>query len=485
MTARKFAFDVSWVFISQVVTLATGFLLSVILGRFLGAAPFGLYTMTLTIYTIASTVAGIGIPTAIVKYVAEFKENKEKLNIFVSCGVVNSVIFGAIAGTVLFTLSNTLANVFNMPELTGLIEIIAFSLPFFVVNNTLLGLLNGLREMKSYSFRTAIRSALLLGFTILFVGIGLGIKGAVLAVLLSEVGTLFLLIFISRNFFNFVIQDYVKTTRELVKFGSQLFLASAIYLVNTRADMLLVGYFLLDKDVGMYAIAVAFASVFQMIPRAISTVTYPMISENYGKKLYQANEILTNKTIKYSLAILSILAILLIFFAKDIISWLLSPEFLPAVVPLTILVLAMVFSGSLASTGGVFSAAGRPDLAFKINLAKLMPNIGLDILLIPMFGIIGAAIGTAASILVGTVLGIYLRIKILGVKINLRYYPPVMISIPVMIATFSIFENLFNSYLPAGIIFSIYILLVLRFYLDKEDREELKQIIGNLITLRS
>ena len=82
MTARKFAFDVSWVFISQVITLATGFLLSVILGRFLGAAPFGLFTMTLTIYTIASMVAGIGIPTAIVKYVAEFKENKEKLNMF-------------------------------------------------------------------------------------------------------------------------------------------------------------------------------------------------------------------------------------------------------------------------------------------------------------------------------------------------------------------------------------------------------------------
>ena len=80
--ARKFAFDVSWVFLSQIITLATGFLLSVILGRFLGAAPFGLFTMTLTIYTIASLVGGIRTPSAIVKYVAEFK-SKEKLNIFV------------------------------------------------------------------------------------------------------------------------------------------------------------------------------------------------------------------------------------------------------------------------------------------------------------------------------------------------------------------------------------------------------------------
>lgn len=83
MTARKFAFDVSWVFISPIITLPTGFLHSVILGRFLGAAALGLFTATLTIYTIASLVAGIGIPTAIVKYVVECKKDKEKINISV------------------------------------------------------------------------------------------------------------------------------------------------------------------------------------------------------------------------------------------------------------------------------------------------------------------------------------------------------------------------------------------------------------------
>jgi len=426
-------------------------------------------------------VAGIGIPTAIVKYVAEFKENKEKLNIFVSCGVVNSVIFGAIAGTVLFTLSNTLANVFNMPELTGLIEIIAFSLLFLVVNNTLLGLLNGLREMKSYSFRIVFRSALLLVFTILFVGIGLGIKGAVLAVLSSEVGTLFLLIFISRNFFNFVIQDYVKNTRELVKFGSQLFLASAIYMVNTRADMLLVGYFLTDKDVGIYAIAVAFASVFQMVPGTISTVTYPMMSENYGKRLHQATEILINKTMKYLLIASSIVAILIIFSAHDIIFWLIGPEFLPAVIPLTILIFIMLFFGPLAATGSAFSAAGRPDIAFKLNLMRLVPNIALDILLIPRLGITGAAIATAISMFIGGILGIHFRYTILKVRIDVKLYPPVLIPITAMIAIFFIFQNRINPYFLAGVMFVVYFVMATKFLLGSEGRRELREIIRDVL----
>jgi O-antigen/teichoic acid export membrane protein len=482
MTARKFAFDVSWVFLSQIIGLATGFLLRVILGGFLGASPLGLYTMTLTIYIIASVVGGFGIPAAIVKYVAEFKENKEKINIFVSSGVVNSVFFGAIAGTVLFALSNTLANIFNMPELTDLLKIIAFSLPFLLVNNTLLGLLNGLREMKSYSFFAVLRSVFLLFFTILLVYIGLGIKGAVLALGLSEIGTLFLLIFISRNFFHFVIRDYVKTTKEVVKFGSQLFLAGAIWMTNTNADKLLVGYFLMDEDVGIYAIAVVFASVFSRIPGVISTVTYPMMSENYGKKLHQANEILINKTIKYSLAILSILAILLIIFARDIISWLLGPEFLPAVIPLTILVIALIFSGSLVSTGSAFSAAGRPDLTFKINLVMLVPNIALNILLIPLLGITGAAIGTAASLSVGTILGIYLRIKILGLKIDLKCYILSLISIATMIAIFYMFQKWINPYLLAGTLFLIYSIVVIKFFFNEEDRKEVRKVLEDFFT---
>ena len=477
MTARKFAFDVSWVFISLVIRLATGFLLSVILGRFLGAASFGLFMMTLTIYTIASLVGGIGIPSAIVKYVAEFKEDNERINIFVSCGVVNSVIFGAIAGSVLFVLSDVLANIFNMPELTDLIKLIAFSLPFLVVNNTLLGLLNGLREMKSYSLRAVIRSSLLLGFTILLVGIGLGITGAVLALVLSEVGILFLLIFISRSFFRFVIRDYVKTTKEVVKFGSQLFLANAIYMVNTRADLLLVGYFLADKDVGIYAIAVAIASAFQMIPSAISTVTYPMMSENYSRKLHQANEILINKTMKYSLIILSILGILMIFVAKDIIFWLVGPEFLPAVIPLAILVLAMIVSGSLTSTGTTFSAAGRPDMAFKINLVTVVPNIAMDILLIPMLGITGAAIGTAVSMLIGSILSIHFRYSILNIRLDVKLYPRVLLPIAAMVAIFFIFQNWINPHLIAGVMFVIYFIGAIIFLLNSEERRELVGIV--------
>jgi len=68
--SKKFAFDVGITFIASVITLPLGFVITVVLGRYLGAGDLGLYRMASTIYGIAMLVAAIGIPAAMIKYVA-------------------------------------------------------------------------------------------------------------------------------------------------------------------------------------------------------------------------------------------------------------------------------------------------------------------------------------------------------------------------------------------------------------------------------
>ena len=281
-----------------------------------------------------------------------------------------------------------------------------------------------------------------------------------MALLLSEVGTLFLLISISRNFFSFVIRDYVETTKELVKFGSQLFLASAVWMANTNADKLLVGYFLMDKDVGIYAIALAIANGLLMIPGAMSTITYPAISEYNGKGQHKAIGTLINRSMKYSLVILSILGIFIIFFSKDIILLLLKSEFLPAVTPLTILIFGMIFFGSVGSVGYAFSAVGRPDIAWKIALVSLVVGLILDILLIPRFGISGAAVGTTAALLMYLILAIKLFKKILNIWVDIALFIKIFASLIFIFLLIIAFEKLVNYHIFGVSMILLYILLL-------------------------
>jgi O-antigen/teichoic acid export membrane protein len=65
--SKKFAFDVGITFLASVVSLPLGFIITVALGRYLGADDLGLYRMTATIYGIAMLFAAIGIPAAMIK----------------------------------------------------------------------------------------------------------------------------------------------------------------------------------------------------------------------------------------------------------------------------------------------------------------------------------------------------------------------------------------------------------------------------------
>jgi len=87
-SSQKFAFDVGITFIASVVTLPPGFVITVLLGRYLGAGDLGLYRMASTICGIAMLIVAIDILSAMIKYVAEFKDDRTKFNQIVSSGVI-------------------------------------------------------------------------------------------------------------------------------------------------------------------------------------------------------------------------------------------------------------------------------------------------------------------------------------------------------------------------------------------------------------
>ncbi len=91
---KKFAFDVGITLFASLISLPLGFIVTIALGRYLGADDLGLYQMTLTIYGIVLLVAAVGIPAAMVKYVAEFTNDKTKINQIASSGVITSLLLG-------------------------------------------------------------------------------------------------------------------------------------------------------------------------------------------------------------------------------------------------------------------------------------------------------------------------------------------------------------------------------------------------------
>lgn len=479
---RKFTFDVGWVIVSSVVTLFLGFLLRPVLARWLGAADLGLYQMVTTVQGIAVLVATLGIHVALVKYIAEYKDDKNRISQFVSTGLIVTIILGILTGFLLYILSSQIAGIFDMPELAGLLRILAFVFPFTSFQGALLGLFHGLRKMKKWTSVMILQSFLMVASTIAFIWLGFGIEGAVFGILVSVVGGCIGGLYLSRRLFRFNLKDFIRNFKKLISFGARSFAGNTASLVAKQVDVIMIGIFLAAQDVGYYSIAISLSGFLFIIPQAIQKITYPTTSEYWAKDSRHALNRMIDKSMKYSACILLPVGLAVGFFAEGIVTLIFGEDFIYAVAPLCVLLVSRVIRGSTSQPiGGSLGATGRPELNVMLNVIAMVTNIGLNILLIPRLGILGAAVATTISLLLWTAIFFVLVVRLLRVKIDFRWYAQAIGLAGVGVLLFLGGSRLINPYIVGGIILCAYVALVFTVFLKGEDRAIFKSLASSLI----
>lgn len=473
----KFVSDISVTFIATVSSTALAFLITVILARWIGAEELGLYRMTLTIYGLTLLFAAIGIPSAIIKYVAEFKDNKDRINEIVSCSIVTVFFFGIMFSTLFYFLSGMIADIFKMPQLQELVKIVSIIFPFALINNTLLGLLNGYREMKKYATVIIVRGVLTVVITTTLLYYNFGARGAVTGLMLSEILSCLFLIWVSRGYFKLVFSNLFSTAASLSKFGVQVLGADAINTLNKQLDIILIGLFLLPSDVGYYAAAVSLSRCFWLIPSSIQKITYPATSEYWSKLNHTTLNNMINRSIKYSSLILVFIGLGVFFFGNYIITSLFGKDFGISFLPLQVLLIGTVIRGGIAQPiGASLTGIGRPDLVLKLTGVMLMINVLLNLLLIPRMGITGAAIATTVSLSVGAFINLALIVKTMLVKIDGVWFLKLLGIASASIVLFKIGIHFINPYLLGSILLLGYLVSMITLLLTKEDLIELKSL---------
>jgi len=482
---KKFAFDVGITFLASVVSLPLGFVITITLGRFLGAGDLGIYRMASTLYGIVMLFAAVGIPATITKYVAEFKNDRIKFNQIVSSGVITSLFLGVGFAVLFYFSSGLFADIFDMHGLSGLIKILSPVFPFALVGGALLGLLNGIREMTKYTVATIIQSVLMVIITVVLIYCGFGVAGAVAGVVLSSVGSSLFLIFVSRNYFKITLIEYLSTTKKMLRFGVQVLAAGSINQINNQLDIILIGFFLISTDIGHYAVAVGLSRFFWLIPLSVQRITYPATSSYWSENNHSALSNMLNKSMKYCTIILVLIGLGVGFFAKDIITTLFKEDFIYAVLPLQILLVGTVIRGSIAQPiGGSLSGIGRPGLTLKIVAIIATINATLDIILIPQIGIVGAAIATTISLSAGAFIGLFLVVKFVHIKFDVKWYLGIIGVALMAIVLFKFGMVFVNQFLLGGVILIGYSILIFRFFLTEEDKDMFKSLTYPLIHRR-
>jgi O-antigen/teichoic acid export membrane protein len=198
-----------------------------------------------------------------------------------------------------------------------------------------------------------------------------------------------------------------------LKYGLPLVPSIAMLWIISSSDRYMIGYFMQAKDVGIYTAAYTLTYVTTLFLSPLQTVLLPTVSKSYDN-----GDIAKTRTyFKYSLKYLLMLAIPAAFglsvLALPLLRIFTTSEFVSGDVVIPFIAFGILCHGCYQVSMYVFYLVKKTYWILRLLIISSALNIGLNLLLIPHWGIVGAAVATLIA---------YAALAILTVAIAFRYF---------------------------------------------------------------
>jgi len=184
--------------------------------------------------------------------------------------------------------------------------------------------------------------------------------------------------------------------KELLKDSWPLLLSGIVVNIYMKIDQVMIKSFLTASDVGYYAVATRLVEAWYFIPTILSSTFAPAIIKAHKRSLKLFNQRLIRLYSLY-LWVSIIVTIFMILSAKFLILLLFGEQYLASIIVLQIYALSVIATFVGMATSQYLIAKNLTKLSFYRTLTGMLANVLLNLILIPRFGIIGAAIATVVS----------------------------------------------------------------------------------------
>lgn len=460
-------------FILQIAFTFVGFFSTVYFAHAVGANVLGEYFLALAYLGIIGMVTDGGFGGAAIKRISEGEEQDAYFSaffvlrsLFVTIVVVALIIFRGyfvdLNSTVAFTwlLLALIASHFRGIVEAGVVGCgkVGISATFGFIDNVLRIIIQVI--------------AIFLGFGV--AGLMGGVVGGMLAAAITEL----------RFFDLHLVRFGLQHIKSLSTFSFWLFLTSSGILVFSYSDSVMIGYFLENKDVGVYRVILQFTSFAGFTMTALHSTLWPRVSRwgKAGEMISIENSL--SRALSYSL----ILAVPMLFggilLGDRLLYFLYGQEFVYGYNALIILLVMQVVNVFQFFFTMYLGALDYQKEAFKVTIVAVTANLILNFILIPMTGISGAAVATLITILLNAVLAR----RVLSKKMNFKMEYNSLLNIFKASGAMSLFVGGYRLFVPLSSVWltsipvilggMLYGILILKF--DRKIYDELKGIFAQM-----
>lgn len=379
-----------WLLLDQGGRVLSSFLITILIVNHLGAENYGVLSLSLAIMTAVGAIVSLGMDPILFKCFISKVHNEKEL-IETSCYLRLSV-------SIFLILTITLLNVFSEGLYVDILNILAIGFLFDSFSSFKDYFAASLKN-KFYTYSTLLSLLAQLLLTYILVQNEVSVIYFAFAYLLAKIIQATSLYVCYFNLKHKVIWPRLnkQLAKSLLRSSFPMMLAASIGLLYSLQDQFFIKYFLNEYELGLYAVGIKMILVLIVLPTLISNVFYPSLVS----KFHQENNDAYIKQLESIYAVFFILgfvAFIFMFFASEfIISTLFSEEFLGSVEVMKIYSFLLLLTFFQSINNKILILHNLEAIIFKRALLALTINAVLNCLLIPRYGITGAAYSTIIS----------------------------------------------------------------------------------------
>ncbi len=415
-------------FIAKIIGIVVGLVLNLVIARYYGAEELGAYSIISSLFSVALMLSVLGINTSILRLLPEQIVQYSYNSAYSLFWKVFKIVLlsSSFVAVITYMFSEEIANnIFHKQYLFPLLTLASFVIVFQSLGNVSLASIRALKNIKLYAFfqifSPILQLLVLTILTIFFFQKFNAVYALMFSYSLSGMVVFYALmkLFSNKRVPSDVVYTTIKT-KQILQISLPMMITTAMGLIVTQTDVLMLGAMSTVEEVAIYAIAMKLAMLTTFVLTSINVIIAPKISELYYSGQLDELKKLIKKTTRLIFFTSLPIVLILILFGKHILL-LFGEEFVIGYTVMVLLLLAQSISMMSGPVEFFLNMTGHQKNLNYITIFSAFLNIILNYLLIPIYGFMGAAFASMISlILMKLIIVLYIKVEF---KFVMMYIP--------------------------------------------------------------
>jgi stage V sporulation protein B len=381
--------------IARGIFLTGDFVIHIYFARKLGPAAYGVFGIVLALLAIISQPLNIGLTQSVSKHVAE-DHNRARTILYQ--GMKSQLILVVFLLFLFLSLSGTVADILKTPGLRNYMILAAIVLPGFGIFTIMLGIFNGLRYFGREAFALGSYPLIRTLAAVIFVYLGYGVDGVIYGFIIG----ISVSVILSMLLLKIPDQKVAFDVRKLRSFAVPVFIIGLIMIVVPNIDLLFVkGIVVEEKETGIYNSARVLARASYFFFLAIGQTIFPSVSESVTSRDQARTASYIAQGIRYFLMTALPVAFVVAAPGAEFLTMIFSRTYSGGGESFIVLMFGFTLLTLFSVLTTILLAGNRTRWALMACLFLLFVDVILNLLLVPRFQILGAAMATSLTSLLG------------------------------------------------------------------------------------